>query len=135
MKTIKFGELLLKWEDANLWSVHDRFQVLVDGSPIWVPTGFHTDLASIPPSLWRLLSPMGAYTPAAVFHDYLYKLQPVSKETADILFRDGMLCLGVDEETVEQIYTAVKLFGHGAWDEHSVHLQQGVLTPYTTRFA
>jgi hypothetical protein len=40
---------------------------------IIVPTGFITDLASIPRALYIALPPIGAYDKAAVVHDFLYQ--------------------------------------------------------------
>ena len=40
--------------------------------PVVVPTGFVTDLASIPRVFWSVLRPDGEYAYAAVIHDYLY---------------------------------------------------------------
>lgn len=128
MRDIIFGDLVLRWVDSGIWDVHDRFTVFVDGKPIHVPAGFLTDLASIPRFLWVILPPMGRYTPAAVLHDYLYKVQPCSKEAADEIFRDAMLCLGIDAGTVKAMYKAVKDYGHSAWGEHSAGLSVGVTT-------
>ena len=55
-----------------------------------VPTGFVTDLASIPQFFWCILRPDGSYAAPAIVHDYLYWTQPVSREVADDVFRAAM---------------------------------------------
>src|SRR5438128_934582 len=44
------------------------------GDTFVVPTGFVTDFASVPRFLHWLVSPYGAYTRAAVLHDWLLRL-------------------------------------------------------------
>jgi hypothetical protein len=125
---IKFGELLLRWIGENQWEVYKGFEVIVNGNKLVVPEGFKTDLTSIPSVLWPMLSPMGSYTPAAVFHDYLYCVQPCSKEKADTMFLEGMVSLEVDKDIRNMIYAAVDNFGQSAWDEHTAHHKVGTIT-------
>jgi hypothetical protein len=42
-----------------------------DRESLIVPSGFDTDLASVPRAFWALVPPSGAYEQAAVLHDYL----------------------------------------------------------------
>jgi hypothetical protein len=82
---------------------------------ITVPTGFVTDLASIPQIFWSALRPDGRYTYPAIVHDYLYWTQTAPKDVADNIFRFGMEDLRVDRPTVFAIYNAVHLLGAEAW--------------------
>jgi hypothetical protein len=88
---------------------------------ITAPTGFVTDLASIPSIFWSVLPPAGRYSYAAIIHDYLYWFQPPSKTGgdprayADEVLRIAMGELGVPTAKLASIYKAVRLFGSSAW--------------------
>src|SRR5262249_6063867 len=56
---------------------------------VTVPTGFVTDLASIPSSFWSLLRPDGLYAYAAILHDYLYWFQTRPREQCDMILKLG----------------------------------------------
>ncbi len=43
------------------------------GIRIKVPSGFRTDLASVPRPMWSILPPFGKHSRAAIIHDYLYR--------------------------------------------------------------
>lgn len=84
-----------------------------------VPAGFVTDMASVPRGLWNLFPPTGPYAKAAVYHDYLYQLGAITRAEADQEFCDGMRALGVSWPTRAAMWTALRLFGHKAWDEYA----------------
>jgi hypothetical protein len=86
----------------------ERFQRLVR-----VPSGFETDLASVPRAFWRLFPPCGPYLEAAVVHDYLYSLGGTDKdrEQADSIFMEAMESLGVGSAPRWFIWLAVRMFG------------------------
>ena len=87
--------------------------------PVLVPTGFVTDLASIPRVFWQLLRPEGRYAYAAVVHDYLYWTQTRPREEADEIFKIAMEDSKVDSRVIKTIYQAVREFGQGAWDDNA----------------
>ena len=120
---ITFGELVLKWDKADRWVIHAPYHVSLDDVGLIIPTGFKTDLTSIPITLWGVLSPMGAYTPAAILHDYLYWLQACTKERADFIFLEAMRSLGIKEILALALYRGVKNFGHTAWNNHSERIR------------
>lgn len=82
---------------------------------ITVPKGFVTDYASIPEFLWAILPPWGRYGPASIPHDWMYWEQTWAKEQADLVLKEASLLLGVREELVNMIYSAVQKFGDAAW--------------------
>lgn len=83
---------------------------------IAVPTGFVTDLASIPRPFWSLIPRDGPYADAAIVHDYLYWRQNVTKDVADMVLQEGMRDLEVFPATVSIIYGGVRTpFGDMAW--------------------
>lgn len=85
------------------------------GGHITVPTGFVTDLASIPRIFWNIMPPFGKYTEAAIVHDYIYRLHSFSRSRCDALFREMMTVLKVKSLAKWTIYIAVRAFGWIAW--------------------
>jgi hypothetical protein len=86
-----------------------------DSKLIEVPEGFETDFASVPRFFWRVVSPWGRYSPAAVVHDCLYATGRVSRAQADRIFLELMQRLGVPLWKRSLMYGAVRLFGAGRW--------------------
>lgn len=60
-----------------------------------VPAGFVTDFASVPRWLWSIFPPHGRYSPAAVFHDWLYQAGVMERDEADKAFLEGMAALNL----------------------------------------
>jgi Protein of unknown function (DUF1353) len=89
------------------------------------PTGFVTDLASIPRIFWSLLPPDGNYAYAAIVHDYLYWTQERPKEEADQILRFAMQDFKINNATIIAIYEAVHLFGGSAWRNNAVLKARG----------
>lgn len=94
-------------------------------SPVVVPTGFVTDLASIPTVLFPVLRPDGQYMQAAIVHDYLYWFQISTREHADNVFRIAMRDLEVKPAVVSVIFSAVRAFGQKAWDDNRDSKERG----------
>jgi len=84
-----------------------------------VPSGFVSDLASIPRIFWQILRPTGRYAYAAVVHDYLYWTQVRSRDEADQIFRIAMEDSKVDSRIMRTLYQAVRQFGQSAWDNNA----------------
>lgn len=107
--------LQLEFVAARQWRLLLPFEYHVGAYPsatvIVVPVGFETDLASIPRALQWLFPPDGAYTKAAVLHDYLYRCGLFSRAQADAIFREAMQVLGVPAWQCWLIYRAVRVFG------------------------
>ena len=55
-----------------------------------VPTGFESDLASLPWFIKPILSKLGRHQRGAILHDYLYRNQVISKAWADRQFKEAM---------------------------------------------
>lgn len=85
---------------------------------IRVPTGFKTDLASIPQFLWNVLPPVGRYDRAAVLHDYLYQHNGCTRAEADAVLYEAMYVLGVDRFTRWTIYAGIRIGGWKVWDKY-----------------
>lgn len=116
---LRFGPLRVEvWADGLHRTLTDELLVWQDGQvKHMVPKGFITDFASVPRGLWNLFPPSGRYTPAAVYHDHLYRLGTTSREYADAEFLAGMIALDVPWWQRTLMYWAVRLFGRAAWDE------------------
>lgn len=85
---------------------------------ISVPSGFLTDLASIPRFATIFIPQFGRHSPAAVFHDWCYE-QPNgyhSKAFADALFFALLKRMGVGKVKSAMMYAAVKVGGRGNYD-------------------
>ncbi|MEO8327450.1 MAG: DUF1353 domain-containing protein [Nitrospirota bacterium] len=92
---------------------------------VTVPTGFVTDLASIPRIFWSLLRPDGEYAYGAIVHDYLYWEQSRPREEADHILKLAMEDFEIDAPTVVAIYGAVSLSGQAAWNDNAEKKAQG----------
>jgi hypothetical protein len=88
-------------------------------APIEVPAGFVTDFASIPRLFWSIFRPDGDYAHAAVIHDYLYWTRSRPRDVADEILKRDMQDLHVDRSSIAEIYTAVRAFGSGAWEDNA----------------
>ncbi|MGT3245452.1 DUF1353 domain-containing protein, partial [Yersinia enterocolitica] len=66
---------VLEMLDDYRWRLVEPFEFWLTNNPddvIKVPTGYVTDLASVPRVFWALFPPHGRYAKAAIIHDYLY---------------------------------------------------------------
>ncbi len=88
-------------------------------SPVSVPKGFVTDMASIPRLFWSAVRPDGKYAYAAIIHDYLYWQQDRPRGEADKIFRSAMEDLRVTDAVAEPIFRMVDLLGGVAWDKNA----------------
>jgi late competence protein required for DNA uptake (superfamily II DNA/RNA helicase) len=96
-----------------------------DGSvvTVTVPTGFQTDLASIPRFLWSMpgFSPLDRNGLPAVLHDFLYSTTSTAeypvfvRSQADECLRAALEDEGENVVVREMIYLAVREFGAGHW--------------------
>jgi len=86
---------------------------------VTVPTGFVTDLASVPRAFWSALRPDGEYSFAAIVHDFLYWTQLITRAQADEILRMAMQELGIEPSVIKVIYEAVRLGGGTAWRQNA----------------
>jgi hypothetical protein len=98
----------LHWDDTE------------EGWTVSVPTGFSTDLASIPRAFWPIFPRDGRYAPAAVLHDWLYWAgevydEPITRRYADHVLRTAAGELGVSSVTRWLIWTGVRVGGEPRW--------------------
>lgn len=89
----------------------------IEGVTVFVPWGFDTDGASIPPIFNELWKVGGKKMAAAVIHDYLYRTHLVSKDIADRIFLEAMVELNIPVWKRQIMYYAVRIFGNRAWNK------------------
>jgi hypothetical protein len=95
---------------------HNPGQKLVDTA---VPSGFCTDLASVPRLYWSLLPKTGRYAYAAIVHDFHYWTQTITRAQADEILKAAMQDSNVGTATVSVIYGTVRAFGASAWNANA----------------
>jgi hypothetical protein len=122
------SELSIQARTATTWSLTaPLIWTGTKGDTFTVPVGFVTDFATIPRFLHWLVSPYGAYTRAAVLHDWLLVslatwasatsdpdrvyppiLPPANSRDTDGIFRRVMQDLGVPWSTRWVMWTGVR---------------------------
>lgn len=96
------------------------YKIFDTSGAVVVPTGFLTDLASIPRILWVYESPIDRSMAGAIVHDYLYWDQRCTQDEADAVFFLAMLESGVATHKAYEIYWAVNSpLGKSAYDKNT----------------
>ncbi|MFI5781468.1 DUF1353 domain-containing protein [Nocardia sp. NPDC051570] len=94
--------------DAVWWLVCEPIVYLGKRQWFVIPAGFRTDFASVPRVLVWLIPRYGAYTRAAILHDYLCRTAVVSPKDADGLFRRVLRECGVSLPQRWMMWTGVR---------------------------
>lgn len=104
------GDVVVKADTGKHWILVRDLTYVGKHETFVVPAGLTTDFASVPrPFVW-LLPPYGAYTKAAVLHDYLCRPEAaISRADADGLFRRAMRELDVPVVRRWMMWAAVRL--------------------------
>jgi hypothetical protein len=110
--------------EGDLWRLAEEFTYFTGegeglGDKITVPVNFITDYLSIPRFLHFLIPHDGGGKKAAVIHDWLYsqagEVQEIcrkySRKACDEIFREALLASGVEPDTANLFYFAVRRFG------------------------
>jgi hypothetical protein len=103
------SKLWLEQVDGDKWIVAAPLRYRSDllRGIVVVPTGYETDLASVPRGFWNIIPKSGKYNPAAALHDGGYtghlrtddgQHMRLIKKLSDQLFLEAMLVLGVTKE-------------------------------------
>lgn len=100
-----------------------RYYIGEKGSAHWinVDRGYLTDGASVPRLFWPLVPPLGRYAQAAVVHDKLCEtlhvysearkaMVDITRHTADSIFLEAMVVLGVPTWKRNLMYSAVAAY-------------------------
>jgi hypothetical protein len=86
------------------------------GMTFTVPTGFRTDLASVPRMPLIFLLAGDCAREAAVIHDWLYTTHLVDRATADAVLREASAVTGVPWWRRTLMYWGVRIGGASHWD-------------------
>lgn len=92
MKPVEFvSPLVLVLHKDGIYYLHANFIVALYGELLSIPSGFHTDLASVPriPFAFLLFGDRGGK--AGVLHDYLYDTAMFDRKTCDEYFHKALL--------------------------------------------
>lgn len=93
------GSLTVRRVDASRWALVDELVYQGRRDRFVVPAGFRTDFASVPRPVTWLVPRFGAYTLAAILHDWLVteglRTRVVNSRQADGIFRRVMRESGV----------------------------------------
>ncbi|WP_412759710.1 DUF1353 domain-containing protein [Methylorubrum subtropicum] len=94
---------------------------------ISIPSGFVTDLASIPRVFWSILPKTSAYTYPAIIHDYLYWFQPqnYTRKSADEVLKTTMQELNISKIKIFIIFISVRLWGGTSWKHNKTARERG----------
>ncbi|WP_024803833.1 DUF1353 domain-containing protein [Nocardia sp. BMG51109] len=103
------GALVVEEIDASSWRLREPLEYRGRHEDFVVPAGFRTDFASVPRVLIWLIPRYGAYTRAAILHDYLRSAAVVSTPDADGLFRRVLREEGVSMPQRWMMWAAVRL--------------------------
>jgi hypothetical protein len=112
--------LILKKKKKREWEVMQEFTYEVgnlgSGEKITVPTGFVSDLATVPRIFWAVFPPDSTYSQAAVLHDWICKHKGrvernYDYKQASYIFYESMLVLDVSKITANIMYYGVLIFG------------------------
>jgi hypothetical protein len=79
------------------------------------PTGFVTDLASVPRAPFAYLLAGGIGHAAAVIHDWLYCCHRLTRARADAVFYEALLALGVPRWRAWLMWAGVRIGGAHPW--------------------
>jgi hypothetical protein len=85
------------------------------GITICAPEGFVTDLASVPRLPFAYMLTGGIGHAAAVIHDCLYTTHVTDRKTADDIFHEALIVLGVPKFRADLMWAGVRMGGGGSW--------------------
>lgn len=110
--------------DGKLYEVSEIAYYVIAYPPkklewqVTVPVGFRTDFASIPRMFQHIISPVGKWSSAALFHDYIYSKQfegNISRKQADDMFYVLARHYHTNAVTAWVMWACVRMFGKWSW--------------------
>lgn len=113
-------EPMLEYNPAeNRWVLQKDYTDETTG--IFVPSGYKTDLASVPRIFWFFIAPYELGEAAPLVHDWLYQhagIEQTDKKDADKM----LLKISAHDKAVTwkryAAYYAVKFFAGSVWDKY-----------------
>ncbi|HEX8830144.1 MAG TPA: DUF1353 domain-containing protein [Longimicrobium sp.] len=92
---------------------------------IVVPAGFVTDLASVPPRLHSIVTPLGPNMLPAIVHDYLYWTHGCKQAEADRIFDLAMRETRVTANDRKVIMTGLGIGAKAAFEQNARERRDG----------
>lgn len=114
------NKIIVKKIDSRLWMIYEDLEYITSKELITIPKGFMTDFASVPRIFWTIFPPDGAYTGAAIVHDFLYSIKDRKRKEADDIFLEAMESLNVKYMHRYIMYYSVRLFGNIVWNNRDI---------------
>jgi hypothetical protein len=106
--------LILHPLPMHLWVLSAPFTVATEAAGvITIPSSYITDLNSIPRWLWSFTLPSD-WAEAAVPHDWAYQGR-LPRQTADQLYYELLIAMGMGVKQAKSRYIALRLFGGHAY--------------------
>lgn len=106
-------------EGDSPWTLAEGWTFYYGVFVFYIEAGFETDGASIPRLLWRVWgTPLQApRIYAAMVHDAMYRgyIKGVTRNEADIIYRDIQIELGISRWKAYTEYAMLRLFGSPNW--------------------
>lgn len=94
------------------WQVAEDYLVTVRGREFMIPSGFITDIASVPRLLQGLFPAAGKYRECAVLHDFLLSMK-WPREFCDAMFFYMMVDNGIPRRYAVPMFIAVRMRSRG----------------------
>ncbi len=106
-------------ENGNTFRLTETMEYQWRNRLLFVPAGFRSDGASVPPFLWMSVSPKVDHRTiaGAIVHDFLYRsgLPGWTRKDADKMFYDIIRADGLSWLKAKKAYWGVRLFGRRSW--------------------
>lgn len=120
-KYLDFG-YIYSWSSTKYWYTKKEIRVRLSeqygNALLTIPTGFCTDLSSVPRGLWSVYSPYGDFLLAAIIHDFLYVQNIGTRAMADKEMLIWSNVVNSDHKINNYIrYSAVRVFGKSWWNK------------------
>jgi hypothetical protein len=100
-------------DHSVIWTLHEPLvYIATDGTRIEIPSGFVTDLATVPRIFWSIFPTSWSYDPATVLHDYLlYSSEEKTQKDIDYandMFEEAMYSVNVNKIQICVMMVAVR---------------------------
>jgi len=109
------GPLRLEYLGGGQWKLLRPYSAIWHWNRIDVPTGFVTDLASVPRIARSIIPQIGDQNGPSVVHDWCYRNHWKTRALSDGLFLASMRIAGVNWLRRNIIYSAVRAGGWVTW--------------------
>jgi hypothetical protein len=110
------NELHLNYLGDGEWKLLKPYSAIWYSGRVVVPTGFATDLSSIPRIARSIIPQIGNQNGPSVVHDWCYHNRWRTRRLSDTLFLEGMAVARVNWARRNMMYAAVRFGGWVTWN-------------------